>query len=474
MSKKLSKQGGKKRSKTSPAKKAKRARSKTAPMTSPERRSPARKVHLAGEAPVWLAVPGRTSMIWRRADPDGSERKQQDFDTALKQPPFPLRLRDIDMDAFQNADAAGASAVTHFGPAKQDKTSNEDFALAATFVAGGHRYAFASLADGVSTKTFWPDRSSRLACLVAYRAFRRRAAEADALSSEWIDSIRHELGPRLQSAFQADRACLDGFVSPPGWSEGLYQRNRDVERYWYNTTLLAALVGETAGMILFSGDGGILVEKTYPGGRVVRTSLLEAGDDMAVFNTPSMDGEIVINGVRIDLSDGATAMRLMMFTDGVDRTLARSGDRWAWMSGPKEGRPGSRELHARLASLAASPASELDNMSVASLSWPLAPVRPGEAVAEPVTVQLDAGTRIAIERLSDIAQRWPRAVATLLLRAYDYDPMQAIDAASKLRERVNVPLAELAKTISLLSASPRDQAREEDDIRRLRSALKDI
>ncbi len=413
-------------------------------------------------------------MIWRRGDADGGERKQQDFDTALKQPPFPMRLRDTDIDAFQNADTAGASAVTHFGPAKQDKTSNEDFALAATFVAGGRRYAFASVADGVSTKTFWPDRSSRLACLAAYRAFRRRAADADVLSPEWIDSIRHELGPRLQSAFQADRACVDGVVSPPGWSEGLYQRNRDVERYWYNTTLLAALVNETAGMILWSGDGGILVEKTYPGGRVVRTSLLEAGDDMAVFNTPSMDGDIVINGVRIDLADGATAMRLMMFSDGVDRTLARSGDRWAWMAGSKEAKPRDRDLLARLTSLAASPTSEADNMSVASLSWPLAPVRPGEAVDEPATVQLDAGTRVAIERLSDIAQRWPRAVATLLLRAYDYDPMQAMDAATKLRERVKVPLGELAKTINQLSASPRDMAREEDDIRRLRTALKDI
>jgi hypothetical protein len=475
MSKKLSKRSGKKRSTRSPAKKAKPARPKAAPMTSAERRSPARKLLPADAGPLWMALPGRTSMIWRRDEPGGQEHRQQNFDTPLNQPPLPVRLRDTDIRAFRNAEAAGALAATHFGPPKQDKTSNEDAALSASFMTAGRQYAFACVADGVSTKTFWPDRSSRLACLAAYRVFRRRTEDSDVLSPGWIDGVRHEIGPRLQAAFLADRARLEGVVSPPGWSESLYQRNREIDRYWYNTTLIAALVGETAGMVLWSGDGGILVEKTYADGRVTRTSLLESGDEMTVFNTPSLTGEVAFNGVRIDLADGVVQMRLMLFTDGVDRTLAREGDRWAWMGARKASAHG-RDFHALLSGLAVSPDAEFDNMSVASMSWPMTAIPAGTKRGEVLAAlaELDGGTTAAIQRLSVIAHRWPRAVATLLLRACDRDPLLATEAATKLGVGVNIPLNQLASAINELVASPRDLAREEDDLRQLRTSLRDV
>src|SRR5262249_31051989 len=78
---------------------------------------------------------------------------------------IPLTIADL-----HGLSRGGALAVTIFGPASLagDKSQNEDFALAGTVERQGVAYSFGIVADGVTSKTFWSARASRLAAFAAF------------------------------------------------------------------------------------------------------------------------------------------------------------------------------------------------------------------------------------------------------------------------------------------------------------------
>src|SRR5262245_37164659 len=105
---------------------------------------------------------------------------RRDKDELLRdQPPLGLRLSQAEAENLvaDTTGAAGVFAATDIGPAL-DKASNQDFALAATIRIRQARgaeavYQFAAVADGVTSRTLWPERSARLAAFAAWRAARK-------------------------------------------------------------------------------------------------------------------------------------------------------------------------------------------------------------------------------------------------------------------------------------------------------------
>jgi len=132
---------------------------------------------------VWEAFVCRTGLLLRKRN--GAEKGLVDPGTLLgpnvdvvllssstddyivDTVPLAITLREEEVaDLRQTTDTI--AAATAFGPDGQEKASNEDFALASCGKdAAGRDVAIGIVADGVSTKTFWPARSARIATLVA-------------------------------------------------------------------------------------------------------------------------------------------------------------------------------------------------------------------------------------------------------------------------------------------------------------------
>src|SRR5205807_6855994 len=76
--------------------------------------------------------------------------------------PITVPLQPADLADFGRGNSF---AVTYFGPKSlaADKSLNEDFALAGVIDGHDEELSFGIVADGVTTKTFWPARSSRIA-----------------------------------------------------------------------------------------------------------------------------------------------------------------------------------------------------------------------------------------------------------------------------------------------------------------------
>lgn len=453
--------GASKRATSSPAKKAKAAKMRTVLASLPDIQAPVAQ-------PV-LTFVGKTGVLWREAS--GRQKAQFEGDRAFDQPPLAISLTTDDLAAFAAAEGANALSATHFGPADQDKASNEDAALAASFDEGSSRFSFACVSDGVSTKTFWPERASRLAALVAYKVCRRRVADPDVLSPAWIETVREELAGALRAAFLADRNALLRGPSPSGWTEAMYQRYREQDRFWYNTTLVLSLVGPTGGMALWSGDGGVLLEKRYTGKAPVRASPLETGEGVTVTNVPSLAGQIAFNAVRINLADGASGLRVLLMTDGSDRTLARVGDRWAWLDANISS---SGSLLSRLTAMAADPACEKDNLSAAMVSWPPPSAPKVIAKLAPKGVPIDKSTRQALAKLDAVAERWPRAVAALLLRACKRDEVLALSTIQRMRVETGARWLGIEDELNSLANDPAALNAEIRSLRQMRDALQDL
>lgn len=415
----------------------------------------------------WSALVGYSSMIWRPSE--GADRPMQGQDTILDQPPLLIDLAQMDIEAFEAAVQAGAAAATHFGPPKQSKSRNEDAALAASFTVRGRGYAFACVADGVSTKTFWPERAARLAALAAYRHCRGHVEIGGALSLDAAADFRDGLAKAVRRAFLADRQIVSDVASPPDWSADMFQRHRQTERYWYNTTLVMTLLGPSGGFVFWTGDGGVLIEKTYADKPPVRTSPLESGDSSIVTNIASLVGDITLNGAALNMADGVKSLRILLTTDGVDRTLAHTGDRWAWFRDGGAFDPNPERLRRLLEDLAADPRCELDNLSAAALVWPLR--RAGAERQAPRRDASRAGVS-SVKQLTVIAERLPRAVAALLLRAAERDLTRALSLADKLEteERAGHWRAVKAE-IRLLATDPVQINAEIRLLRKLRDAI---
>jgi hypothetical protein len=300
-------------------------------------------------------------------------------DTLLSQPPLPVLLDSEHIASLLGSENQGTLAATIYGP-PQDKKRNEDFALAAGLTDGrGNDHAFIAVADGVTTKTFWAERSSRIACLVALQVMAEYVLAEPNYSVGDIELVRKALGERLRKALERDRRwLLDGDAIPSDWDAETFRRFRSTDGYWYNTTLLVGLIGPNAAMMLWTGDGAIQIKKEYRGGITETSTPLRSTDDVAVENIVSLAGPTVFSGGRVEITDNFERLTLAMYTDGPDRTLQRNGDSFDVSNSVS-----SSVIASELESLTKLPNPEIDNYSAAVARWPV----PTRKSAAPWTVE---------------------------------------------------------------------------------------
>lgn len=330
-----------------------------------------------------MLLPSRRSKLfgagvdWRRYNQDIVTRRDglllpacRTFDALLAQPPLAIALNDDQLTAIARAESQRVLAATILGPT-QEKTRNEDFALAAVIIDKNNvSHAFAAVADGVTSKTFWAERASRLACFIALQVAINYVDGHTEYSVGDIEEVRHALAEQLRRALQLDRRllCAEAAI-PADWDPASFKKFSGNEAYWYNTTLLMSLISPKGGMLLWSGDGAIYIRKEFEHGGFEITSPLRSTDDLSVDNVVSLGGPILFSGGRLDMAC-MEALTITLCTDGTDRTLQRNGDRTMFFDNCD-----SPTVAADLEVLATLPKHEIDNYSAAIARWPI-PVAP--------------------------------------------------------------------------------------------------
>lgn len=247
-------------------------------------------------------------------------------DGFLDQPEIAIQLSDEEIREL--CDPARPVALTHFGPWPQDKVSNQDFALSARIGGAASSWGFAAVADGVSLKTFWPERASRIASLVAYKFFREKIQagrlEVEEPSPTFLKSLATELSQHLEQALKEDRGQLEQAGNVPStFTPEVFQEKIEDLKLWYNTTLLVALFGPRQGLVLYAGDGGVVLVKKR-GGSIdpVFTQRTAPGVELDRYVSLKM-GDSEFQGRWIRTVDCERAA-IFLSSDGLDRTLQQN------------------------------------------------------------------------------------------------------------------------------------------------------
>ena len=339
-------------------------------------------------------------------------------DEILQQPALGLALtpeeaRDL---LFDSASSDRVAAATDIGPVGQDKGSNQDFALAATFhlrdSAGQRRKVqFVAVADGVTTRTFWPERSSRLAALVAWQVAREHAKSGD-FSRDGLERLRNVLVRRLSEAMAQDRnLIINSGTVPTGWDPALFRSLQGRAEYWYNSTLIVAMAGADGGFVLSCGDGGAVVTKRSVPGESKTFVLVRSTDDLSVSGVVSMTPDAMrfkSTLVRIEPGD---FLEITLSSDGVDRSLRRTLEQDTAEADPYGAMYSNLDSAALLdrvqSSLAPIADREIDNVSVATLRWPPSAGFVEAGRYQPPRLSRDArnGVRIINERVAEMYRR---------------------------------------------------------------------
>jgi hypothetical protein len=264
-------------------------------------------------------------------------------------------------------------AATHYGPPPpiQDKSENQDFSLSAIIRdPKGREWAYVSVADGVSTRTFWPARASRIACIVAYQVIRRFILEncdrPDQQNQSLFENLRGQLGVELQNYLKRDQANLkEAGIAPASWSAETYKKFIERDQLWYNSTLLLALLGPQYGLVLYAGDGGIELVNHYNSGAPECLTILKTEDTLAIdsFVSLAITGRNFA-GRTIFYSDQIKRVDVYLSSDGVDRTLQLNGN----IPHHHLRMHSSHEAYRRLNELTEKEKCEADNYSIARAS----------------------------------------------------------------------------------------------------------
>ncbi|MBB6255407.1 protein phosphatase 2C domain-containing protein [Nitrospirillum iridis] len=290
-------------------------------------------------------------------------------DVILNQPALPITLDFNELMELIGAGDGWPVAATCYGP-PQDKSRNEDSALSAVIPgAGATRYAFAAVADGVSTRTFWSERASRLACLAAFKVIRSMILDSTFDAPDFAPSLRKKLATTVLEALKMDQSIIrEKKATPPDWSPELYQRHINRDEFWYNSTLLVSCLGHERGVAFWVGDGGVKIVKIGPDGTnlIARDTHLKSTDDVEIGSYVSLAKNIVFAGGPINYSD-SSAVHVYLATDGVDRTLQRARD----LDYENISMQDCEKACKALEEIWLLPGAEVDNYSVARASWPI-------------------------------------------------------------------------------------------------------
>lgn len=330
----------------------------------------------SGPTPTWECFTCRGGLFVKRSftPPDSRIRKGgQGYylpdpsnvdDEILKEPALALRLFDEEICEITSPHSPIAVAATFIGP-PQDKTQNEDFSLTAVIRGvDGEPWAFAAVADGVSTKTFWPARAARISALAAFQTVRQAIILGFDGSDIQLEKLRNDIAKNLRRELRRDQEILQRErIHPRGWAPDLYVNFIGNSEYWYNSTLLLAFLGPQQGFALWAGDGGISILKDGQ-----QTEALRSTDDLVVGTFVSLQVTSAhFQIARIIYPPHLGEVRVCLASDGVDRTLQRESLTYGKIRMPQDPRQAREFLH----KLAQQPGREIDNYSFAWLSGPL-------------------------------------------------------------------------------------------------------
>jgi len=295
------------------------------------------------------------------------------------EPPLALQLCREEIEEMRDGRLAAAS---HYGPLVQEKTSNEDFALSAVIRAHGSEFAFAAVADGVSTRTFWAARTARIACIGAYKAVRELLLrEVDIADDNKHRELADRVAEFIGHALSEDSQMLEASNSVPGgWDRVIYEKHKADKTGWYRSTLLFGVIGANGGVIGLTGDGGVrgllLEDEKDREPSELRVMFSESGRDLTSYVSQNFSSQdIQLLPLR---SKGRRATHVVFASDGLDLTLQQYL--------PNDVQDEGRRCHSRyrdlplensrtslefLESLSKASSTVRDNLSVARLSWPL-------------------------------------------------------------------------------------------------------
>ena len=303
----------------------------------------------------------------------------------------PIHLH-LECDDLSNFERGECYAVTHFGPAglASDKAQNEDFALAGVIDGPNGPVSFGIVADGVTSKTFWAARASRLATFAAYETVKACVAVGwqPALGGpEEIDPFVQRLCETIEQRFLEDRAALvSADATPLTWDATLYRRHRNQPTFWYQTTLLVVVIGASGGWFVFCGDGG--ATRLFSDGQTVTDAkvALESPDTVelpaavTIGVTPRRFKRIFFRPPPADQS-----VHVVLSSDGIDRSLKNKRTQVSDLDYASLDLSSRSAAQSTIEDIARWPEADRDNMSMAHVCYPPDASWPGRGRA-PVDV----------------------------------------------------------------------------------------
>jgi hypothetical protein len=309
-------------------------------------------------------------------------------DELMAEPPLAHMLseslvRSIRAPAVKAGKSVHLAAATHYGPSTQEKRCNEDFAISARFRDGDDlEWGVVAVADGVSTRTFWAARSSRIACLAAIETASEAIGSGPRPGNELdVDWLRDRLVQNLRTMFDLDHEVLcrhwaERRLTPSGWAQAVYEKNMNRREFWYNSTLLVAVTGPAATVLLHCGDGAVVVRKWEDGAEQpgLPNYILRSTENLEISTFVSRDVDShQFKAVRIRHGANLSRLQVVLASDGTDRTAQlnakTTADTVLESEFICEPAPDRREAERRLAHLLDSPIVEPDNHSIALMTW---------------------------------------------------------------------------------------------------------
>ena len=263
------------------------------------------------------------------------------IDKIAESAPLPIQLTNYEIESIDSAEKYNTYAATSFGPLSNDKASNEDFTISSAFHVDDNDeevFRFVAVADGVSTKTLWPARASRIACLVTLRTVQREVLKRpDALSDNvFLEKLRDLVTKNIVSYLQEDKKILikGEYISSKS-SEEFQTRSIDSEELWYNTTLLYSCLGNKSGFVVWIGDGGVSINKIDRDGTIETVEPLRSTDDVQITSFISLSGKSAHAQMAnlTNAMESSNSIQLFLSSDGVDRTLDLN--KWPYHSNSK-------------------------------------------------------------------------------------------------------------------------------------------
>lgn len=235
-------------------------------------------------------------------------------------------IKSFDLKPSKNLNAY---AATNYGSeTEQDKFSNEDFSLAANILALNNKYyAFASVADGVSSKTFWSARSSRIVAFTTFKLIStllKQNSFGKISHQQSLEKIKTLVKKHVLKALVNDKKLLLSKASYPSKSTiKFFDKHIDNDNIWYNTTLLFSFLNEDYGLVGWVGDGAVVLEKESKNNKKEYKELMRSSEDTTLSNYISLSGESFrLNMATLtDSIVESSKIKLYLASDGVDRTL---------------------------------------------------------------------------------------------------------------------------------------------------------